>query len=1426
MRPRGRSLLTGQHVVQPQRGDYADFSPCRTGLLARGAFKAGFKRGQDGCRIVEACADHKGESELRAVGRIEVLETCDGRRIQIEEPGSGLLAGGFASELAGTGEASDKIGVGSDEVEERGFSRGFHDVEESGEERIAVGEGSEVPRRFGDPWRAFEEWSDSCYKFVFRKRVDVIYGHGQFPYPSTKRTEPQRDAMTDRFTLRVNGEVVDVCGLHPNTTLLNWLRSRGLTAAKEGCAEGDCGACTVVVIDRNTEGKRCFRAINSCIALLPTLAGKEIWTVEGIGRDGLHPVQAAMVECYGSQCGYCTPGFISSLFEGHYREGIRTIGDLNDHLCGNLCRCTGYRPIRDAAVLAWRNRAGDDFSAMVGEAEPLPAAMDYEGGGGLFFSPETLDGVFDLLEKHPARLLAGGTELGVDVAKLFREYPALVSLRAVRELHVLEVSESHVEIGAGLALTDVMDRVPLPALREMLRWFASRPIRHRATLGGNLVTASPIGDTAPVLMALEATVRIASAHGEREVPLADFFTGYRKTVLAPGEVLRSVRVPLPAGWFASRAFKVSKRREMDISIVSMGIATGRDDAGCLRGVRVALGGVGPTPLLAKRTMEALEGKPWSAETFAEAKRILMTEVTPISDGRGSADFRREVAAELLEKFFHEPEVPQDASPALEALDIRPAPPVLKHESGWRHVTGEAVYVDDAALTRGTLVVWPVVSPHAHARILRCDTSIARGMPGIRAVLTAADVPGVNDIGASRLDEILLADREVAYVGHPVVAIVGDSPEACRAAAARVEIDYEPLESVLTLREAIERDSFHTEVSAIRRGVAAEAISSAPRQLCGELEIGGQEHFYLETQAAWAEPGEDGAVTVHSSTQHPSEIQTIVARVLGAPRHDVVVVSPRMGGGFGGKETQGAGVAALAALACRVTGRACRMRLNRDQDFEITGKRHPFLARYRVGFSEEGRLLGADVELFANGGWSLDLSLPICDRALFHLDNAYYLPAVDFRGRVCKTHLTSQTAFRGFGGPQGMLVIEEILDRVARATGRDPADVRELNLYHGSGETNTTHYGQEIGDNRIRRIWSELRSASRYDERRREILAARARGELRGLALTPVKFGISFTHTPFNQAGALVLIYADGTVQVNHGGTEMGQGLHTKILGVTMRELGLPSEAIRIMHTRTDKVPNTSATAASSGSDLNGAAVRNACEILRERLSAVARELWSEQGIEVTDEIVFADGSLTSGTAVVSFRDVVSAAYQRRVSLSANGFYRTPEIYYDRAAARGRPFYYYACGAAVSEVEVDRFTGQSRLVRVDILHDVGDSLNEGIDRGQIEGGFIQGMGWLTGEELLWNDKGRLLSHGASTYMIPAIGDVPVDFHVRLLPDAAQPGTIHGSKAVGEPPLMLAISVREALRDAVSRPAAAEVPLRVPATCEAVFTALRS
>jgi xanthine dehydrogenase large subunit len=753
-----------------------------------------------------------------------------------------------------------------------------------------------------------------------------------------------------------------------------------------------------------------------------------------------------------------------------------------------------------------------------------------------------------------------------------------------------------------------------------------------------------------------------------------------------------------------------------------------------------------------------------------------------------------------------------------------------HESAVGHVTGRATYVDEQHEPVGMLSVHPVQAAHAHARFSSIDYAAALAVVGVHAVLTAADIPGENNTGPIVHDEPLIPADSVQFYGQAVAWVVAESEAIAAQAAKLVKVHYEPLPACLSIDQAIAAQSFHLPPARVARGDAEAALVAAKHRLDGEISIGGQDHFYLETQASWVAIDSEGIVQITASTQHPSETQAIVAHVLGIPAHRVVCRCLRMGGGFGGKETQANPYAAIAALAAWRSGRPVRIKLPRSIDMQMTGKRHPFMAKYRVGFDDDGMLRAVSIDLYADGGWSVDLSPPVLMRAMVHIDNAYFIPHIAITGRICKTHLASNTAFRGFGGPQGMVVGEEIIDRVARHLGLDPALVRERNFYHADAtlDRNHTHYGQPVVDNHIERLWTQLRQSSEFDRRRGDIAkfnAAHTHSK-RGIAITPVKFGISFNKTEYNQAGALVHIYTDGSIQLNHGGTEMGQGLHSKMLAVASRVLGVSVARIQIMVTSTDKVPNTSATAASSGSDLNGQAVKAACETLLSRLAPMAAQMLGA----AAEDVVFADDRValrSDPERSFRFEEIVAAAYRARISLSSTGYYQTPDLHWDAIKGYGYPFYYFAYGAAVSEVEVCGFTGVHQLRRVDLLHDVGDSLIEAIDRGQIEGGFIQGMGWLTCEELRWNDKGRLLTDAPSTYKIPTIGDVPTDFRVDLYRrnDAPSTRTIFNSKGVGEPPLMLALSVREAIREAVAAfGKASRVDLAAPSTPEAIFNAI--
>jgi len=747
-----------------------------------------------------------------------------------------------------------------------------------------------------------------------------------------------------------------------------------------------------------------------------------------------------------------------------------------------------------------------------------------------------------------------------------------------------------------------------------------------------------------------------------------------------------------------------------------------------------------------------------------------------------------------------------------------------HDSAALHVSGRAQYCDDIPLPPNALQAAFGMSPIAHGRIRAIDLSEVAAAPGVVALATAADVPGENNYGGAVHDDPIFAADLVEYAGQPLFAVAARSMRAARIAARRAQLDLEPLPALLDIRAALAAESYVLPSQTLRRGDPRAQLQAAPRRLSSTIVIGGQDHFYLEGQVAAALPQEDGGMLVHSSTQHPTEVQSIVAHCLGLTANRIVVQCRRMGGGFGGKESQAALIAAAAAVLAHKTGRPVKLRLDRDTDMLMTGKRHDFIADYTVGFDDTGRVLALSVMLASRCGYSADLSGPVNDRAMFHVDNAYYLEHVEIVSHRCKTHTVSNTAFRGFGGPQGMMVIERVLDDIARTLRLDPLEVRRANLY-GTTTRNVTPYGQLVEGNRLPEILDRLERSSEYHERRGEIARWNAAQPIikRGLALTPVKFGISFTATLFNQAGALLQVYTDGTVLLNHGGTEMGQGLHVKVAQVVATELGLPLSAIRLSATDTSKVPNTSATAASSGSDLNGKAAQAAAITIRERLAAVAAQKY---GV-AAEEVRFAEGQVLVGAQRVTFAALARSAHESRVSLSAAGYYRTPKIHWDKETKRGRPFYYFAFGAAVAEVAIDTLTGETQLLRVDILHDVGSSLNPAIDLGQIEGGFLQGVGWLTSEELYWNGAGQLGTHAPSTYKIPTVRDWPADARVEMLPAAPNhEDAIFRSKAVGEPPLMLALSVFHAIRDACAAcgPSGCAPDLTAPATPEAVLRAV--
>ena len=751
---------------------------------------------------------------------------------------------------------------------------------------------------------------------------------------------------------------------------------------------------------------------------------------------------------------------------------------------------------------------------------------------------------------------------------------------------------------------------------------------------------------------------------------------------------------------------------------------------------------------------------------------------------------------------------------------------LQHDSAHKHVSGEAIYIDDIPEPPGTLYAAFGISERPHARIKKLDLADVAKAPGVVAVISAADIPGANNVGPVVHDEPIFADGVVEYVGQSIFAVAATSVEAARRAALMGKIDYGDLEPILSIEQARAKDATVLPPHRMKRGDSAKAIAKAPHRLKRRLHIGGQDHFYLEGQVCLAVPGEDGDMLIYSSTQHPTEIQHLVAHAMGRRSNDVTVEVRRMGGGFGGKETQGSLFAIIASLLAAKTGKPVKARVDRDADMVMTGKRHDFVIDYEVGFDDDGRILGIEFEQAARCGISADLSGPICDRAMFHCDNTYYLDNVTVDSHRSKTNTVSNTAFRGFGGPQGMMGIEDAVDEIARYLVKDSLDVRRTNFY-GTKDRNVTQYHMTIKDNVIHEIADELEASSDYRARRETVTAFNATSTVlkKGIALTPVKFGISFTALPMNQAGALIHVYTDGSVHLNHGGTEMGQGLFTKVAQVVAEEFQIDVDRIKITATTTGKVPNTSPTAASSGADLNAAAAQAAARTIKKRLIDFAAETHRVK----PKDVVFHANKVHVGRKTMTWEELVLAAFLGRISLSSTGYFRTPGIYYDREKARGNPFRYFAYGAAVAEVIVDTLTGENKLLRADILHDVGKSLNPAIDLGQVEGGFVQGMGWLTMEELWWDPAGRLMTHAPSTYKIPVASDVPADLRVKLLESGRnRADVVHRSKAVGEPPLMLGMSVFYAIKDAVASVADYRLSPRLdaPATAERILLVIEA
>ncbi|XP_054650388.1 xanthine dehydrogenase/oxidase [Dunckerocampus dactyliophorus] len=1291
------------------------------------------------------------------------------------------------------------------------------------------------------------------------------------------RNMGDKETCADELIFFVNGKKVVETNADPEMTLLTYLRRKlGLPGTKLGCAEGGCGACTVMLSKYQPYTQQLLHyAVNACLAPICSLHLVAVTTVEGIGSVArrLHPVQERIAKAHGSQCGFCTPGIVMSMYALLRNNPTPKATDMEEAFQGNLCRCTGYRPILEAYKTftmegrccgGWgqkngccmTNENGDNEDVDMNSASMLFNAVDFapldptqevifppelmslsksqkthslrfHSNRTVWLQPDNLDEFLHLKWKHPeARVVVGNTEVGIEVKFKNMLYPVILAPAFIPELHRVIHTEDGIVFGAACTLSQ-MEAVlkqavaTLPphqtevflAVLEQLRWFAGQQIRNVAAVGGNIMTASPISDLNPVFMAAGCKLTLIDKDGSRVVQMDDnFFVGYRKTLLRPQEILLSIEIPYSTRNQFVSAFKQSPRREDDISIVTAAMSvTFVPGTNIVEDMKLSYGGMAATTVLAKNTARKLLGRCWEEELLEEASSSLAEELTldPSVPG-GMVSYRKTLTLSFFYKFYltvlqklrqqglnveelrsdflsatelYHPETPSSVQIYQEVPEGQNQDDVLgrpmMHLSALKQATGEAVYCDDIPLFENELYLALVTSSKAHARILSIDSSAAEQSPGFVCCVFADDIPGSNIAGKIAHDETVLADSQVTCVGHIIGAVVADTQLHAQRAAKAIRIQYEELQPIITIQEAIAAQSFYQPIRTIQKGDLEVGFKQADHILEGKMHIGGQEHFYLETNVTVAVPrGEDDEMEIFVSTQNPSETQCLVAEALGIPANRVAVRVKRMGGGFGGKESRSILLSTVVAVAAHKLQQPVRCMLDRDEDMLITGGRHPFYGKYKVGFLKSGKIIALDVSYYSNVGNSLDLSLSVMERALFHMENSYSIANVRGRGFLCRTNLPSNTAFRGFGGPQGMMIAESWITDVAQSLGWPADKVRRMNLYV---QGDLTPYNQVLEQFTLDRCWDECLSRSEYQQRRAavELYNRQNRWTKRGLAIIPTMFGISFTASFLNQAGALVHIYTDGSVLLTHGGTEMGQGLHTKMIQVASRVLGVPCSKIHISETSTNTVPNTSPTAASASSDLNGAAVKNACLILNKRLEPYKSK--NPKG---------------------SWEDWVKAAYFDRVSLSANGFYKTPDLGYDFDTNSGRVFNYYSYGVASSEVEVDCLTGAHKNLSTTIVMDVGVSLNPAIDIGQVEGAFMQGLGLFTLEELHYSPQGVLLTRGPGSYKIPAFGDIPTRLTVSLLRDAPNDKAIFASKAVGEPPLFLASSVFFAIKDAIS------------------------
>ncbi|XP_049327315.1 aldehyde oxidase 6 [Astyanax mexicanus] len=1306
---------------------------------------------------------------------------------------------------------------------------------------------------------------------------------------------------SDTLSFYVNGKKVTVSDADPETTLLSFLRDTlHLTGSKSGCGGGGCGACTVMVsrYDPHTKTIHHF-SVNACLMPVCQLDGAAVTTVEGIGntKTRLHPVQERIAKANGSQCGFCTPGMVMSMYTLLRNKPKPSMEDIKETLAGNLCRCTGYRPIIDGYrtfcesenccqmngnSCCMTNGSGPLESAENGQPElsgkeefmPLdptqelifppelirmaesakPTTQRFRGERMTWISPVSLNELLQLKAQHPqAPIVMGNTNIGPDIKFKGVVHPIIISASRVRELFEVEHKPEGVCVGAGSSLSAVRSVLEksvsclpeehtqtMAALLDQLGRVGGEQIRNVATLGGNIASAYPNSDLNPVLAAGRCSVLLLSKDGKREVLLnKEFFVGFGKTILKPEEILLSVFIPVSRKGEVVRAFRHAPRKENALATVNAGMRVWFEEgSNVVKEMSVYYGGVGPCTVSAEKTAQQVVGRSWNEETLCDAYKELVDDVTlGASAPGGKVMFRRSLTLSLLFKFYlhvlqhlkdtsvSEGQIPPEQLSAVEPLPniIQPSyrefqdvlegqseqDPVgraLWHRSALSHATGEAVYCDDFPHTDGELFLSMVTSTRAHAKITHIDVSGALSMPGVVDVFTGDDIPGQKFRSFAGIKEELMAGEEVTCVGQMICGVVADTKQHAKLAARALRISYEDLpDPIFTVEEAVQKHSFFLPQRKLEKGDVSRAFQEADQVHEGEIRLGGQEHFYMETQSMLVIPvGEEKEMKVFVSTQHPTMAQEAVAETLGIPSNRVSSHVKRVGGAFGGKVTKTSILVSLTALAAWRTGRPVRCVLERGEDMLITGARHPVLGKYKVGFMKDGRITAADVQYYANAGNTADESVLVAEKILLHMDNSYNIPNLRGQSSACKTNLPSNTAFRGFGVPQSMLVMENIINDVALILNRPAEEIREKNLYK---EPSLTHYKMEFDPENLLRCWMECKEKSELDGRQLSIAQfnQQNRWKKRGISMIPIKYGIGFAEGFLNQAAALVHIYKDGSVLVSHGGTEMGQGIHTKLQQVASRELNVPLSLIHITETATSSVPNTCPSAASFGTDANGMAVKDACETLYKRLEPIRKQD-------------------PNGT----WKSWISKAFFDKISLSATGYYRGQDLYMDWEKQEGLPYAYFTYAACCSEVELDCLTGEYRTIRTDLVADIGRSINPSIDIGQIEGAFMQGLGLYTMEELKFSPSGVLYTRGPGQYKIPAVCDVPLQFNVYLLSGSHNPHAIYSSKGIGEPTLFLGSSVFFALKEAMAAARSdsglsGPFPLHSPATPERACSA---